>query len=48
MREEIKKMVNELKQDIEVLEAEVKAKSSKLTKLQLIKIQLENILKNEK
>lgn len=48
MKEEIKLMVKELKYDIDVLETEVKAKTSKLTKLQLIKMQLEDILKNKK
>ena len=47
MENEIKKLISELERDIKELDVEVKAKQSKLTKLQLIVIQLNKILKGE-
>jgi hypothetical protein len=48
MEEQIKTMIKELKEDIEKLDIELRAKSSKLAKMQVIKIQLENLLKGDK
>lgn len=47
MEKEIALLIEELKHDCKELDAEVRAKSSKLTKLQLIVMQLEKILKGE-
>ena len=47
MEKQIEELINELNRDIKELEAELKAKSDKLMKLQLIVIQLEKILKGE-
>lgn len=47
MKSEILKLIEELKNDIKILETEVKEKNNKLTKLHLIVIQLQNALQGE-
>ena len=47
MKKTVEQIINELKNDIKVLEAEKEGVTKQLVKLYLIKTQLENALKEE-
>lgn len=47
MENKIRELINELENDVKELDAEIRVKNSKLSKLQVIIIQLEKILKGE-
>ena len=47
MENKIRELIHELQNDVRELDAEIRAKNSKLSKLQVIVMQLQNILKEK-